>query len=117
MQCFLRCPLVSIAALTVYLLVNVVGGALHHHCGVESSPGALASGSATDLQFQTGSATDDDDEEHCLICSVLQLARILPTPCYGETITVLIGEAFPTAAITLPHLLETATHPRAPPTL
>jgi hypothetical protein len=117
MMVFLRGPLVCIAALTAYLVVNVGAGALHHHPGAETQPGGLATASDFDLPFQTCDATDGDGEEHCLLCSVLHLARILPTPCSVEAITVLTAKTVPTSAITRLYPLETATYARAPPIL
>jgi hypothetical protein len=114
MRAFLRCPLVSVATLTVYLLVNVAG-ALHHHHGAEGQPGRSPIASDTGLRVPTCSPADDDDEDDCPLCSVLHLAPILPTPCRVEAVTALTGKAFPAAAIARPHPLETATHSRAPP--
>jgi hypothetical protein len=115
MMGLLRCPLVCIAALTVYLVVNVGLVALHHHPVAGTRPGEVPAAPDTDLQFQTCNTADGDGEEDCLLCSVLHLARTLPTPCYVEAVTAVTGKAFPTSAITRLYPLETAAQPRAPP--
>jgi Protein of unknown function (DUF2946) len=117
MKLFVRCPLVSVAALATYLVVHVLGGALHHHHGTENGSERLQTTSNADLQFQTAGAGDGDDEETCLLCSVLHLAQILPTALHFEAITTLTGEALSATAIIRPHHLQTATHSRGPPLL
>jgi hypothetical protein len=106
--------LASKATLTVYLAVNVGAAALHHHHEVDTRPGGLALGSDTRPQLRD-SPTDDDDDEHCLLCSILNLARILPTARCVDAVAALSEEAFPTIAIKRPNPLETYTHSRAPP--
>jgi len=117
MKVFRRCPLVSIAALTAYLAVNIGAGALHHHHGATIWPEMLMTGCGTDLQIQATDPADDDDddEETCVLCSVLHLAQTLPTAFHVEAVTALTGEASPAVAIFRPSPLETATHARAPP--
>jgi len=111
----LRYRLGVVAALAAYLVVNVGAGALHHHHRAECRPGGSPTVPATKLQFENADRNDDDGEEHCLLCSVLHLARILPTPCHLENVAILTDKAFPTAAITRLCALETAVHARAPP--
>jgi hypothetical protein len=107
---------VSIAALTVYLMVNIGAAAVHHHRGTEIGPGKLPTAGDTRLQFQaTNSPDDEDEEETCLLCSVLRLTQTLPASFHVETVTVQSGPAFSAAAVIQPHPLETATHSRAPP--
>jgi hypothetical protein len=117
MMFVLRHRLVSIAALTAYLVVNVGAGALHHHHGAALRPGKVPTACGTDLQFQTaGQAGDADDEETCLLCSVLHLPQTSPGEVHVEVLIVPTGEAFSAAAILQPHLLETPTRARSPPT-
>jgi len=117
MKVFRRYPLVSIAALTAYLLVNIGAGALHHHHGATVWPETLVTGCGADLQIQATDPADDDDddEETCALCSVLHLAQNLPTSFHVEAVTALTGEASPAVAIFRLSPLETATHARAPP--
>ena len=117
MMFFLHHRLVSIAALTAYLVVNIGAGALHHHHGTAMPPGKVPTACGTDLQVQaTGQADDDDDEEEtCLLCSVLHLPPSVPVRAQVEVLILPSGEAFSTAAIIQPHLLATPTHARSPP--
>src|SRR5438270_9601727 len=99
MKCLLRCPLVAVAALATYLVVHVSAGVLHHH-GAEHQTGRSSTASHADLRFQTSSpAENEDDEETCLLCSVLHLAQILPTALHVEAVTALNGEVLCAAAI------------------
>jgi hypothetical protein len=113
----LRHRLVAIAALTAYLVVNVGAGALHHHHhGAAARPGKVPTACGTDLRFQTaGQAGDADEEETCLLCSVLHLAQTPPGTAHAEVLIVPTGEAFSPAAIIRPHLLATPTRARSPP--
>ena len=113
----LRHRLVTIAALTAYLVVNVGAGALHHHHhGAARRPGTLPAACGTGLQFQTtGRAGDEEDEETCLLCSVLHLPQTLPGKVHVEVIIALTGEALSAAALTQPHLPETPANARSPP--
>jgi hypothetical protein len=113
MKIFLRCPLVSVAALATYLVVHVFAGVLHHH-GAED-PGMSPTADNSALQFQTTSPHENDEEESCLLCSVLHLAQISPTALHLEAATALSDEALPAIAIIRPHPLPTATKSRGPP--
>src|SRR5437660_12411158 len=115
MMVFLRGPLVCIAVLATYLVVNVGAAALHHHPGAETRPGGLPVASDGSPQCQTCAATDDEGEDHCQLCSVLHLARILPTPCHAEGSTILPEEVFPSPAAKPLDPLKTAPHARGPP--
>ena len=109
---FLRCPLVSIAALTAYL-VNIGAGALHHHHGAEHGNAC-----ETDLQFQTANPAESDEEEDedtCLLCKVFHLAQSLTTTFHVEAVAILTGEAFSATAIIRPYSIATTTHARSPP--
>jgi hypothetical protein len=107
-------PLVCGAALATYLVVHVFAGGLHHH-GTANRPARVPITDATELQLQTNSPEEDQEEESCLLCSVLHLAQIPPTALQIEAITVLTGEAFSATAILRRHPLETATYSRGPP--
>jgi hypothetical protein len=111
----LRHPPLCLAALAVYLAVNIGAGALHHHGqGLRSERGSAPDNCALQLQSTTG--TDSDGEEDaCLLCRVLHLARTLSIVVRVEAVTALAGQALPAVAIARPHFLETATHSRAPP--
>jgi hypothetical protein len=109
-----RGPLVSLTALTSYLLVNLGAAALHHHHGVEIRVSSSAV-SASTACFQAIDEQDDDDQEHCVLCSVLHLAQSLPATYQSECLCRLAGEAISLVPAIHPHLLESATHARAPP--
>jgi hypothetical protein len=113
---FLPQRLVSIAALTAYLVVNIGAGALHHHHGAALPPGKVPAAGGAGLQFQTTDQAGDDDEEGtCLLCSVLHLAQTLPSKVHVEVLIALTGEAFSAPAIIQPHLLEAPARARSPP--
>ena len=114
MKFFLRCPLVSATALAAYLVVHVVAGVLHHH-GAETVPERSPTSCTKDLQFQTTSAHEDDDEATCLLCSVLHLAQALPSVLQLAAVAPLSGERLSATAIIRPHPLQTATYTRGPP--
>jgi hypothetical protein len=115
MKSFLRCPLVSLAGLLTYLVVNLGAAALHHHHGAAAPLAGASAAAQPDLQFQTTSPTDDDDEEHCLLCSVLHLVQYPPSPLHAEGVILLSGEAFSATTLVRPFSLETATRARSPP--
>jgi Protein of unknown function (DUF2946) len=115
MKFFLRCRLVSVAALATYLVVHVFAAVLHHH-GADYRPGRLPIACCTQSQFQTSSeAENDHDEETCPLCSVLHLAQMLPTALRFEAITPLREEPLTANAIIRPHPLHAATYSRGPP--
>ena len=114
MKFFPRCPLVSATALATYLVVHVVAGVLHHH-GAESLTGRLPASSTKDLNYQTTSAHEDDDEETCVLCSVLHLAQILPSVLQVAAVAPLNGERMSATAIIRPYPLQITTYTRGPP--
>jgi hypothetical protein len=118
MMSFLRHRLVALAALTAYLVVNLGGRALHHHHhGAALRPGTSPAATGPDLHFQpAGRVGDEDDEETCSLCSVLHLPQTLPGKVHVEVLVVPTGEALPVAALVHPHLLDTPTNARSPPT-
>jgi hypothetical protein len=109
MKFVVRCPLVSLAALSAYLLVYVLASAVHHH----GAAGPLAS--STELQYQTTDAADSDDEETCFLCAVLHQSQIAPTALHVEAATTLNSDVLCVAALIRPHPLETAIYSRGPP--
>jgi hypothetical protein len=118
MMFVLRHRLVSLAALTAYLVVNVGAGALHHHHHAAAGrPGTLPAACGTGLQFQTtGQPGDEGDEETCLLCSVLHLAQTAPGKLHVAVLIVPTGQAFSAAAIIQPLLLAAPSRARSPPT-
>src|SRR5262249_16778453 len=115
MNSLLRCPLIRNAALAAYLVVHVFAGVLHHH-GAENRPGSFSAACNPELQFQTSSKAENDDEnETCLLSSVLHLGKILPTVLHVEATTASRDETLSATAIIRPHPLQTATHSRGPP--
>jgi hypothetical protein len=112
---WLRHPRFSFAALAVYLAVNIGVGAVHHHGEVIHSA-KMSPGDNSGLRLQSTSCTDNDsDDDSCLLCRVLHLARTLSLVIRVEGFTPLAGETLLAVAIARPHVLETATHSRAPP--
>jgi hypothetical protein len=114
MNSFLRCPLVCVAALATYVVIHVFAGVLHHH-GSANLPAPAPAADSTNLQFQTTHFLDNDEEESCLLCSVLHLAQLPPAVLHAEATTALNGEAFLALALIRPYPLETGTHSRGPP--
>jgi hypothetical protein len=116
MKSTLRCPLVPIAALTIYVAVHILAGGLHHHAGANDRSAVLPTACDAGVQVQSTSHADGhDDEESCPLCSVLHLAQTLPTVLDFEPCGGLNGKAFATWALIRPYPLATATHSRAPP--
>ena len=111
---FERCPLVSVAALASYLAVHIFAGVLHHH-EAEIQPGRTPVACSKSWQFRATSSQENDEEENCVLCSVLHLAQILPTALHVEAVTLLSGEDLSAAALIRPHPPETVTHTRGPP--
>jgi hypothetical protein len=115
MKLLARCPLISITALTVYVLVNMAGGALHHHHETVTRP-ADPLVSHTDLQLHTTDPADEDgDEDHCLLCSVLHLAQTVPEALHVEGIIAPAGKAVPLPPRLRPPPSERLTRARSPP--
>ena len=109
----LRHPPFCLAALAVYLAVNIGAGTFHHH-GLEARQTSSDPNSTLELQAAS-SADPDSDDDSCLFCRVLHLARVLPIVVRFEAVTAYTAQAIPAVAIACPHFLETATHSRAPP--
>jgi hypothetical protein len=108
--------LVSIAALTTYLVVNVGAGALHHHHGTAVGADEMPAAPCTGLLFQASDQADDgDEEETCLLCSVLHLAQTSPCKVHATVFLALSGASLSTAACIRPHLFQTPTRARSPP--
>jgi len=107
--------LATFAALTAYLVVNLGAGALHHHHGSAARPAEVPTARGPDLQFLAAGQADDDEEETCLLCSVLHLAQASPSTVHGEALVAPTGEAFSAAALLEPHLLAAPAHARSPP--
>jgi hypothetical protein len=117
MKFFVRSPLVSVAALTIYLAVQVVAAAHHHHHGAPSDESSSATFCDTSLPVCTAlpADIDNDDEGACLLCSVLHLPQTLPALCQLEAATVVCSRELSPAAVIRSHPTPTATHSRAPP--
>src|SRR5437764_4842175 len=106
MKVFLRCPPLSVAALTVYFLVNVVAAASHHHQGATAGLQEGASACRGSLEFRTSDTPEHDDpEETCLLCKVLHLPSIAAPASHADAFPDLVGEASVTAPPCSPRLL------------
>jgi len=116
MKFYLRYRLVSVAALATYLVVHVFAGGLHHH-GAEDRPGTSVATYNTGPQFQAAGAAENEEEETCLLCSVLHLAQIAPNAFHVEAVAALNREVFSAGAVIRPYPLETATYSRGPPSI
>jgi Protein of unknown function (DUF2946) len=111
----LRQPMFCLAALAVYLAVNIGAGTFHHH-GLEATSGQTSSDHNSTLQLQAASSADHDgDDDSCLFCRVLHLARVLPIVVRVEAVTAYTAQTIPAVAIARAHFLATTTHSRAPP--
>jgi hypothetical protein len=112
-----RHRLVSVTALTAYVVVNIGAGALHHHDhGSAEWPGVSSVACGTAHHFwAAGPAGNADDEETCLLCSVLHLAQTLPCKVHVGLLIAPTGEALSAAAVIQPHLLKAPTRARSPP--
>ena len=110
----LRRSRISMAALAVYLAVNIGAGALHHHA--EGRSGRTPAARDPGLQLQSTNPAEDDDGQHlCLFCHVLHSAKTLSLVVRVQAVSAPVGEAVPVVAIARVHFRETATHSRAPP--
>jgi hypothetical protein len=108
--------LTAIAALAAYLVVNLGAGALHHHHGTALGSEHASATPDTGPQFRSGDEDDDgDEEETCLLCSVLHLPQPLPCTTDAAVLIDLSGETLPAAPGLRPHLSPTPTRARAPP--
>src|SRR2546421_12484690 len=109
-----RYPMVPVIALAAYLAVHVFAAVLHHHQVEHRYEGMPAAGD-TKLQFEAAGLADSDEEDDCLLCSVLHLAQTAASALHVHTFIAVSGEALPATAIIRPHPLETTTHSRGPP--
>ena len=116
MKFFWRCPLVCVVALASYVMVHVFAGVLHHH-GPDRLPPRAPTADLKSLGFQPAAVTQSENEDSCLLCSVLHLAQIPAIVLSVAVLTTLNGEAFAATANIRPHPLETATYSRGPPLL
>jgi len=116
MKSLLRCRLIAVAALTMYLVVHVFASALHHH-GTEAGSSALETTCEGDSQRSTASSTaiEEDGEETCLLCAVLHLAQCLPTATSLQAVASLDDDVICALRIRSPYPLKFSTHSRAPP--
>jgi hypothetical protein len=113
---FPRLRLISIAALTTYLVVNIGAGALHHHHqGTAGQPGMSPAARDSTLQIQAAAPAGDDDEETCPLCHVLHLARTLSKKVHPGLPIVPTGSTLSAAAIIQPHPFKATTRARSPP--
>ena len=117
MKFFLRSRLVSVAALTIYVVVQVVGAAHHHHHGTPSDESSSAALCETSLPVYTAfpADVDHDDEGACLLCSVLHLPQTLPALCQLEAAAAVCSRELSPTAVIRSHPTHSATHSRAPP--
>src|SRR5438132_13447746 len=117
MKLFPRSPLVSVTALTIYLVVQVVTAAHHHHHGAPSDESSSATSCDTSLPVYTvlPADLDHDDEGPCLLCSVLHLPQTLPGLCQLEAATAVCSCELGSTAVICSHPTPTASHSRAPP--
>jgi hypothetical protein len=111
-----RCPWMIVAAVVLYLAVQVVAVAGHHHSTKTEQPATAGSPNAQP-QFDCGAAASDEDEDEaaCLLCSVLHQARELPTVITMTPVQVLPARVVGYVSILFAHPLESSTHSRAPP--
>lgn len=110
-----RCP--SLAALAVYLAINLCAGGLHHH---PERPRSRARPAAANPALElpaTSPAEDACDEDTCLLCRLLHVPQTLAVLVRVETGPIRAGKAIPAVALAGPHSLEKTTHSRAPPSV
>jgi hypothetical protein len=116
MKSRVRCPLVCLTALAAYVVVHVFAGVLHHH-GTAHWRAQAPTADTKSLGFQTFCPGENEQEESCLLCSVLHLAQIPATALSVDIIAVLNGEAPSATAIIRPHPPATAIYSRGPPSV
>jgi hypothetical protein len=112
-----RYRLVSVAALAVYVVVNIGAAAVHHHHGAAPLTDLRPIGARASDQLQRSEASTDSDQEHCLLCSVLHLAQSLPGVLHVGTAAVIAEQLCSVAPSIRSHPLETTTYSRGPPLL
>jgi hypothetical protein len=109
----LRYRLVPLTAVAMYMLVHVLGPALHFH----QVPASQKTQAAANWTVISSSSTDCDDEDHCPLCSVLHSAQVAPTISQLEVHQAVIAEIAQAAPQIRPNPIEAVTHSRAPPAL
>jgi len=117
MKYLLSSPLVSVAAVTIYLVVQVVAAAHHHHHGALSPESTSATFCDNGLPVYAAlpADIDNDDEGACLLCSVLHLPQTLPALCRLEAATAVCSRELSPTAVIRSHPTHSTTHSRAPP--
>jgi hypothetical protein len=117
MKSSLRHGLARSIALTIYVAIYVFAPAIHHHHTAEARPSqsALASDIGPLLKGSASDDSDDEDEGHCSLCSVLSLAQVTPTLLQTEAIPLAPAKALFAVAIGRPFPITATTHSRAPP--
>jgi hypothetical protein len=116
MKAFFCGPLSSLAALVVYLAVNIGAAAVHHHHAPARACGELGVAKRAHPELHSASLADDDDsEDNCTLCSVLHQVRILAASPNVESLSSPSGETLPAIAHSLPLRIPVATQARAPP--
>src|SRR5262249_14862860 len=116
MKLLARCPLVSVAALTTYLMVHVVAPATHHHHATETRC-AWSPRTTANCYLVSGVLVDDNDndEDHCPVCGVLHMAQMAPTLFDPVVVISFSDELFSVAAPVRPFPIIASTPSRAPP--
>ena len=108
------CRLVSLAMLALYSMVYVLAPAVHSHRN--RAPEATShESSATAFDSRLQACSDCDDEESCLLCSVLHLAQVASAISSIEVDAAPQPDGVAAAKLIRPNPIETATHSRAPP--
>jgi hypothetical protein len=115
MSTFMHSRLIAIAALTLYSGVYVGAAALHHHQGPDQQLGSDPSASHFGIQFRPSDLGDDDDHDHCVLCTVLHLAQRLPDSAHVSYFASLTSKALSACPLFQPQPFAAATRARSPP--
>ena len=108
-MCRLRSPLVSLAALVLYLAASVAVRGVHHHAPASGS--AAAPGHGTLL-----TAADTTDDGHpCPICDALLLAQAFPVNDPLPMAAAPTGDIVPAGAVRATYSSPRSGLSRAPP--
>src|SRR4051794_3438243 len=110
---FLRHSCIVLAPLAAYLAVQLGIGTQHHH-GAPAHAESASANTANRCEALAANSTEEDDDD-CLLCSVLHLARIIAPSIRLETVAAYVSPTAPTVPATRPHPLKTTIHSRAPP--
>jgi hypothetical protein len=106
----------SITALLVYMSINVVAAAAHHHApddAIDNSHSVLVSD--TDLEDGDHDCDHDDDDQDCLVCSVVHLAQGLPALVSLDAGSMLTEQTTAQTPIRRSAPLQSVIRSRAPP--